>query len=215
MEEGAQVELSQNDHHQPDLADLQATRGFQQDLSAWINPTLPQVARAGDVPPAEDADGWSQIDSLGVWECGLCEFKTLEEVPPAFRVKWTKGLSFILRRILAAQSEEKVNQGLKWFLVAAQLFFREPKRGGKKGQSNGKIAFRFDCLGRGDWGSLLFQLVADRAAAAGRQPVRKRKERDDPAISAARLRKTVLSMLARGQVGRAVRRICSNGVASL
>ena len=191
------------------------TRGLQQDLSAWINPTLPQVARAGDIPPAEDADGWSQIDSLGVWECGLCQFKTLEEAPPAFRVKWTKGLSFILRRILAAQSEEKVNQGLKWFLVAAQLFFREPKRGGKKGQSNGKIAFRFDCLGRGDWGSLLSQLVADRAAAAGRQPVRKRKEIDDPAISAARLRKTVLSMLARGQVGRAVRRICSNGVASL
>ena len=74
MEEGDQV----------DLADLQVTRGLQQDLSAWINPTLPQVARAGDIPPAEDADGWSQI---GMWECGLYQLKTLEEAPPAFRVK--------------------------------------------------------------------------------------------------------------------------------
>ena len=55
------------------------------------------------------------------------------------------------------------------------------------------------------------QLQADKAAAAGRQTVRKRRERDDPVTSAAKLRKTILSMLARGQVGR----ICSNEVASL
>ena len=56
------------------------------------------------------------------------------------------------------------------------------------------------------------QLQADKAAAAGRQTVRKRRERDDPVTSAAKLiRKSVLSMLARGQVGR----ICSNEVASL
>ena len=96
-------------------------------------------------------------------------------------------------------------------VVAAQLFFREPKRGGKKGQSNGKMAYRLNCLSRGDWGSLLSQLQADKAAAAGRQTVRKRRERDDPVTSAAKLRKTILSMLARGQVGR----ICSNEVASL
>ena len=96
-------------------------------------------------------------------------------------------------------------------VVAAQLFFREPKRGGKKGQSNGKMAYRLNCLGRGDWGSLVSQLQADKAAAAGRQTVRKRRERDDPVTSAAKLRKTILSMLARGQVGR----ICSNEVASL
>ena len=195
---------------QPDPADLTATRGLQMDLSVWVSPPLPQVTQAG-----EDADGWSRVDTLEVWDCGLCQFKTLEEVPPAYRVKWTKGLSSILRRILSAQSEEDVSRGLKWFLIAAQLFFREPKRGGKKGQSNGKLAQRFDCLGRDDWGSLLAQLEADKASANGRQSGKKRKQGEDSALSAARLRKTVLAMLARGQVGRAVRRICSNGVASM
>ena len=168
---------------QPDPADLTATRGLQMDLSVWVSPPLPQVTQA-----REDADGWSRVDTLEVWDCGLCQFKTLEEVPPAYRVKWTKGLSSILRRILSAQSEEDVSRGLKWFLIAAQLFFREPKRGGKKGQSNGKLAQRFDCLGRDDWGSLLAQLEADKASAAGRQTGRKRKQGEDSALSAARLR---------------------------
>ena len=43
-----------------------------------------------------------------------------------------------------------VEQRTKWFLISAQVFFRELKRGGKKGQSNGHLAARFDCLMRGD-----------------------------------------------------------------
>ena len=144
----------------------------------------------------------------------MCQFKTLEEVPPPYRQKWTKAFSTILVRLLAAQSDKETDRGLKWFLAAAQIFFREPKRGGKKGQSNGQISLRFDCLVRGDWGSLLTQLQADKVAAATSQRRKKRKEEND-ALSDARLRKTVLAMLARGQVGRAVRRICSNGVASM
>ena len=148
-------------------ADISATRGEQQDLADWINPDVPEAVHG--VHP-EDADGWSTIDSLSAWECGLCQFKTLEEVPTVFRHKWTKAMSTILTRILAAQSVEETNRGLKWFLATAQVFFREPKRGGKKGQSNSKIAFRFNCLSRGDWGSLLVQLETDKAAAARRQP---------------------------------------------
>ena len=48
-----------------------------------------------------------------------------------------------------------------------------------------------------------------------RQGGKKSQKKEDPAVSEAKLRKTVLAMLSRGQIGRAVRRICSNGVASL
>ena len=153
---------------------------------------------------------------LGVWECALCEFRTLEEVPPPFRQKWSRALSFILRKILSAESEEDLTRGLKWFLFSAQAFFREPKRGGTKGQSNGLIAARFDCLIRGNWGSLVTLWQTDKGSLTPRQGSSKKPQREDgPALSAAKLRKTVLSMLARGQIGRAVRRICSHGVASM
>ena len=51
---------------------------------------------------------------------------------------------------MAAQSDTETDRALNWFLAAAQGFFREPKRGGKKGQSNAQISFRFDCLSKGD-----------------------------------------------------------------
>ena len=77
-------------------------RGAQQDLADWVNPVIPEAVGG---PPQEDTDGWSKIDSLSAWDCGLCQFRTLEEVPPAYRVKWTRALSTILRRILVAESE--------------------------------------------------------------------------------------------------------------
>ena len=197
---------------QSDTANLAASRGTQQSLAAWIDPHIPEAVVGAIV---EDADGWNKIDSLGVWECGLCQFKTLEEVPPVYRQKWTRALSTILNRILVAQSDEEINRGLKWFLVSAQIFFREPKRGGKKGQSNAQIASRFDCFSRGDWGTLVTLLEYDRTAAANKQPTKNRNRSEDTNLTAAKLRKTVLAMLSRGQVGRAVRRICSNGVASM
>ena len=121
-----------------------------------------------------------------------------------------------MRRILSAQNERELERGLKWFLFSAQVFLREPKRGGTRGQSNGHLAARFDCLLRGDWGSLLALWVADKSALESRQgKARRGQNKDDPALSNAKLRKTALAMLARGQVGRAVRRICSDGVASL
>ena len=179
------MDIPDDDHSQPGVPD-QPLRGGQQDITEWIDPTVPG---ADPGPPPEDTDGWNTIDTLGVWECGLCNFKTLEEVPPQFRQKWTRAFSSILGRILAAQTDKETERGLKWFLVAAQVFFREPKRGGKRGQSNGQIAARFDCILRGDWGSLLTQLQADKEAATSHQSTRKRKDnQENSALSAARLR---------------------------
>ena len=213
-----QIQLDQADMdlaHQAEQPqhEQNVVNGAQLDLTAWIDPVIPEAVVG---PPPEDTDGWTRIDSLGAWECGLCPFRTLEEVPPAYRTKWTKAMSTILRRVISAQSEEELNRGLKWFLVSAQVFFREPKRGGKKGQSNAQIALRFDCLARGDWGSLLTQLRYDKETGSDRQPARRAQKRDEDAAAVnAKLRKTVLAMLARGQIGRAVRRICSNGVANM
>ena len=200
-------------HHEQDLQDDIVNRGEQCNLDDWLDPVVPGP---GQHPPVPDIDGWSSIDSIGAWDCGLCQFRTLEDVPPPYRVKWTRALSTILGRILAAQTEDEQNRGLKWFLISAQVLFREPKRGGTRGQSNGHLTARFDCLINGDWGSLLSLWKADKRASDLRQGRgRGRQRAEDPALSAAKLRKTVLAMLARGQVGRAVRRICSNGVPSM
>merc|ERR1712082_12564 len=83
---------------------------------------------------------------MDAWECGLSMFQTMEEVPPLFKEKWSRAMATIFRRIQVA---------LKWFLISAQAFLREPRRGGKKGQSRGAVAARFDCWVRGDWGTLL------------------------------------------------------------
>ena len=161
-------QVASQDHQQPSQEHAEGVddnRGEQGNLRDWLDPVVP-----GPVPglPPEDADGWSRIDQVGAWDCALCQFRTLEEVPPPYRQKWTRALSTILRRILAAQSEEELNRGLKWFLISAQVFFREPKRGGKKGQSNGHLAARFDCVMRGDWGSLLTIWKADKDALESR-----------------------------------------------
>ena len=116
---------------------------------------------------------------------------------------------------MAAQSEDQVTRGLKWFLISAQVFLRVPKRGGKKSQGFGEIASRFDCFVRGDWGSLLAMLARDKAALTQRRGRKRQKGRGDPSQESAKLRKTVLAFLSRGQVGRAVRRICSHGMASM
>ena len=189
-------------------------RGEQGDLADWLDPVVPGPTPG---PVMEDADGWSKVDTLGAWECGLCEFRTLEEVPPPYRTKWNRAMATILRRVLAAQTVEEVTRGLKWFLLSGQVFLREPKRGGKKGQSTGELAARFDCVVRGDWGTLLVLLQSDKAAIRQKSTGRQRQQRRevDPVLATANLRKTVLAMLSRGQVGRAVRRICSNGVASM
>ena len=195
-------------------AQLVAERGEQGDLTDWLDPAVPEPLLG---PLEQDAVGWNVVDKLGGWECGLCEFRTLEEVPPPFREKWARALATILRRILEAQTEIECSRGLKWFLLSAQILLRESKRGGKKGQGTGEVAARFDCLVRGEWGALVAMWESDRAAMRQRNGARRthRRVEEDPAVMNARLRKTVLAMLARGQIGRAVRRICSNGVASM
>ena len=68
---------------------------------------------------------------------------------------------------------------LKWFLIAPQAFLREPRRGGKKGQSSSAISARFDSIVRDDWGTVLALLQADRAALKQRDRERGRRRNGD------------------------------------
>ena len=130
-----------------------------QKLGLWLDPQVP-----GPLPVVvDDGDGWSRIDSLGAWECGLSSFRPLEEVPSIHREKWSRAMATILRRLQEANTAEEETRALKWFLIAPQVFLREPRRGGKKGQSNAVISARFDCVVRDDWGTILALLQADKA----------------------------------------------------
>ena len=75
---------------------------------------------------------------------------------------------------------------------------------------------------REDWSSVLALLQSDKDVQRQRGGRRGRNDRreqgnieEDEIKAKAKLRKTVLDLLKRGQVSRAVRRICSNGLASL
>ena len=185
------------------------------DLRPWFDPVVPGPVQ-GVVQ--EDGDGWGMIDTLGVWDCGLSSFRALENVPLLHREKWARIMFIILRRLQEATSVQEETRALKWFLIAPQAFLREPRRGGKKSQSNSVITARFDSVMRDDWGTVLALLQADRAALrqreGGRRGAGASRRGEDEATTAAKLRKTVLALLKRGQISRAVRRICSHGLAS-
>ena len=94
---------------------------------------------------------------------------------------------------------------------------RQPKRSGQKGQGPAMIASRFQAVTDLDWGRLLEMLSADRGREERRQLARRAKARGQgpPEEDLGRKREVVLGLAAKGQVGRAARRIDSNGVASL
>ena len=100
-------------------------------LDPWVQAEVPE-GEAGPIPPT--ADGWSDVDAFGAWECALSPFQTLESVPPAFREKYAGAMALILDRLLQSQTEKDQTRALKWWLVAPQLLLREPKRGGSRGQ---------------------------------------------------------------------------------
>ena len=183
-------------------------------LGPWVQAEVPGPA-VNQPPPT--ADGWADVDSLGAWDCGICPFRTLEQVPTAFREKFSRAMANILERLGQATTELEETRALKWFLLCPQLFLREPKRGGTKGQGHAAINVRFEAVSAGSWGELLALLVQDRQEQQ-RHPRRRLVETGGEVGARKKQdlqRKTVLSLLARGQISRAVRLITSHGVASM
>ena len=182
------------------------------DLKPWLDPEVP-----GPSPEVPGAVGLESIDSWGAWECLLTPCTPMTGVPAPHREKWASGLSAILRYILEARTEEQLTRGLKWFLIYHQATLRQPKRTGQKGQGQALVATRFQAIVERDWGKLLEMLRVDRGLEERRQEVRRRRARGQgpQEEDLVRKREVVLGLAAKGQVGRAARRINSDGVASL
>ena len=180
-------------------------------LGPWLDPEVPLPAA---IPGT--ASSWDRVKELGGWECGLSPFPAMKNVPGAFREKWGRLMSMLVRRVLEADTEEATTTALLWFLVAPQAWLRQSGRGGKKGQDHAALARRFDAIIEEDWGSVLGQLIADKEEVARKEGRGKGRPKEVTESEAKeREREEVLHLMSRGQVGRAARRISSNGVASM
>ena len=124
----------------------------------------------------------------------------------------------MLRRVNAALTngdQTEIDRSMKWLLALPKLLLRQPRRGGERGQGSGELAARFEAVRQSSWGTLLPLLHRDEVAEKKRRDRKKQqvvREEMDPAEAEARLRKTVLSLVRRGQVGRARRRVGSYGI---
>ena len=115
----------EGDHEGEVLDAREAEVGNRLDLGPCAEIEVPGPTRL----PAT-ADGFGDIDALGAWECGLCPFRTLEEVPLPLREKFSKIVAKILLKHQQASSDAEETRALKWFLILPQLLLREAKRGG-------------------------------------------------------------------------------------
>ena len=73
------------------------------------------------------------MDYFSAWDCGLCKFPTMLDIPAPFVKKWGKAMASVPRKVLLSETEEQTDQALKWFLALPQVLIREPRRGGRKG----------------------------------------------------------------------------------
>ena len=121
----------------------------------------------------------------------------------------------VMREIQNAESDLALERGLKWFLILPKAVFREGKRGGKAGR--GLINQRMNCLVRGDWSSLLDLLVKDvrQINQEDRRRMGAKKTNEDAKKEKEKKKAVALSLLAKGQIRKAVRRMTSHGVADI
>ena len=127
----------------------QLLEGNRIDLRPFTNAVVPGPVPG---PPPEDAEGWSQIDMLGAWECAVSFIVPMEEVLGPYRKVWGSALATVLRRAnlaLAAGSQPEVNRALKWLLALPKLLLREPRRGWGLGQGSGELVARFEAVRQG------------------------------------------------------------------
>ena len=186
------------------------------DLTARLNPEvpLPRITLAGE----EWQDGWHYIDKLGAWDCFLCMFNVIQEIPHQFQAMWSSAWATVLEREAAAESDLAKERALKWLCFLSQGLLRTPRRGSRAGR--GAIAKRFNALVKGDWGSLVTMWISDvarerereqRRQERGRVQTRQQRESDEEA----RLKREVLHLISISEVGKAVSRMSSHGLAPM
>ena len=130
--------------------------GEKVDLAEWIDPAVPGPHKG---PVEDDSEGWNLVDLWDVWDCALCEFPIMQDIPRMYREIWAAAMAKVLRAIATAEEGKQLERSLKWFLILPKAVFRQAKRGGKAGK--GLVAKRVNFLVKGDWGELLILLDTD------------------------------------------------------
>ena len=146
-----------------DVRDVAGVGVDQVSLADWLYPEVP-IAYPG--PVIKDALGWNMIDKWDVWDCALCEFTTMQDVPRAYREVWSTAVAIVLRAVQAVDEGIEMERALKWFLILPKAVFRQARQGGKA--DRGQITRRINCLVRRDWGGLLSLLERDCLLPKGR-----------------------------------------------
>jgi hypothetical protein len=188
--------------------------GEQVSVAEMVDPAVPGPHPG---PVAEDAEGWNLIDLWGVWDCTLCEFPTMKNIPKVYREVWASAVAKILRVIQRAEEGIDLERGLKWLLIIPKAIFRQGRRGGKAGK--GLTARRVNLLTRGDWGGLLAllerdcQLAKDEKQKERQQGRGQERVRED--VQMDRNRKNALLLLSKGHISKAARIINSHGIGSM
>ena len=184
------------------------------ELADRVSPELPgpRVTQPGE----ETADGWHRIDQLGALECFLSRFTTVKEVPGPYEAAWTQAWVTVLQREAAAESPLAKERALKWFCFLSQGLLRTPRRGSRAGR--GAVAKRFRAVTLGDWGSLVTMWQEDVARTEERDRRREGRVRtrlQDRVEEEEKIKREVLRLIGTCEVGKAVSRLNSNGVASM
>ena len=149
-----------------------------------------------------------------MWDCTLCQFPIKQDVPTTHRQTWAAAVAHVLKVINTAESGLELERGLKWLLILPKALLRTAKRGGKAGK--GLLAKRFNCLVRGDWGSLLVLLESDCKDESLEFKKRKNMQHGQPTEAAELERKRKNAMLlSKGLISKAVRCINSYGIGNL
>ena len=76
--------------------EAEAEDGGRVDLRPFTNAVVPGPMQA---PFPDDAEGWSQIDGWGAYDCAVSSIVPMEEVPGPFRKTWATALATVLRRV--------------------------------------------------------------------------------------------------------------------
>ena len=176
-------------------------------LAAFLDPDIPGAEPFGVYQ--EMGEGWCAIDRLTPEQCFFSTHSSMEEVPRQHRHHWAWAWGIVLERISNSTTDKERERALKWLLFLSQALLRSPGAKGQEGR--GIVAGRFNCLVERRWGELVVMWEEEGPRARGRgarSPDTEEEEKN-------RLRRQVLGLLSKGNVGKAVAHMTSNGVADL
>ena len=123
--EGGEVVVAVSGNRPQHVAGVEGERVSLED---WFDPVVPGPHPG---PIEEDAIGWNRIDAFGVWDCMLCQFPTMADIPGAYRHIWASAMAKVLQAIREAEGGVSLERALKWFLILPQALFRQ---GGEEGR---------------------------------------------------------------------------------